>query len=106
MLRNSYDPLARGLFVSAGNKSKALDRHARLVVRAGVLGMGLVGLLTGVSLVYGGWLDTQAPVQLDLVQLWVSRIGGPILLAQGAYYSWVPFRKPALLAKVLRFERK
>ncbi|MBI3556209.1 MAG: hypothetical protein HY074_08095 [Deltaproteobacteria bacterium] len=59
----------------------------------------MIGFLTGLLLCYGGWIS---PSNLDVVQLWVSRLGGPLLLLQGVVYSWLPFRRP-LGATILRF---
>lgn len=91
-----YDPLRAPIY---SRRSMRINVRAKLVVRLGVFGMGVIGLLTGLLLCYGGWLGSS---ELDAVQLWVSRVGGPLLLAQGLVYSWLPFRK-AVGATILPF---
>jgi hypothetical protein len=83
--------------------SSRVHRHSKFIVRLGVLGFGLVSWISGGLLSYTGWVD---PSGLDAIQLWISRIAGPMLLGQGVFYLWVPFRKlaspAAPLAKVIR----
>lgn len=95
-VRQSYDPLQSTHFFGTGIH---VNRHAKWVVRLGIFGIGSVSLLTGILLFYGGWVS---PDNMDVVQIWISRFGGPILLAQGLVYGWLPFRKPAA-AKVIAF---
>jgi hypothetical protein len=90
-----FDPLRARVF----GGPPLVNARAKLVVRSGVFGMGLLCMLTGLSLLYGGWLSPQG---LDPVQLWVSRIAGPLLLLQGIAHARLPFRRPAG-ARVLAF---
>ncbi|MEW6056472.1 MAG: hypothetical protein AB1540_07640 [Bdellovibrionota bacterium] len=86
----SIDPFrTRNPFTKAS--ATQVNRRAKFVVRAGVFGLGTVGLVTGSVLCYGGWVD---PGEMDLVQVWISRVGGPFLLLQGLVYVWLPFRQP------------
>lgn len=92
-----FDPLRAPVY---SNGFMRINKRAKLVIRMGVLGIGVVGLLTGALLCYGGWLSSGG---LDAVQLWVSRVGGPLLIAQGIFYSWLPFRRVTMNATILPF---
>lgn len=78
-----------------------VSNRAKLVVRAGVFGIGLISFFCGLILSYGGWLDPQA---MDIIQIWLSRVSGPALIIQGLVYCYSPFRRPAAkLAAVIPF---
>ena len=89
VLNHSFNPFTARLL----GRPERLNARTKFVVRAGVLCIGLVSALCGVLLCYGGWFD---PQNMDIIQVWISRLGGPALLAQGAIYSWLPFRNPRL----------
>lgn len=84
-----FDPFKARFF----GCSHRLNTRTKLVVRAGIVVIGLVSALCGFLLCYGGWFD---PQNMDIVQVWISRLGGPALLAQGVIYSWLPFRNPRM----------
>jgi hypothetical protein len=91
----NYDPFK----VLPATRAIRVDRRTKLIVRSGIFGIGIVSFLTGLLLCYGGWADPQG---MDLIQLWISRLGGPVLLLQGILYLWLPFRKrPVRLAPVI-----
>lgn len=75
-----FDPLV-GQSSFSGQSVVCVNNQAKFVIRFGVLGMGFISLLTGVLLCVAGWGG--AHHELDLVQLWVARIGGPLLVGQG-----------------------
>lgn len=93
--RFSFDPLRTTIF---GGLTR-VNIRAKLIVRSGVFGLGMLMVLTGMILVYGGWLSSSG---MDSIQLWISRFSGPVLLVQGFIYAWLPFRKAAM-AKIIAF---
>jgi hypothetical protein len=95
-----YDPLRTQLHTG---RLVRVNRGAKLVVRSGVIGIGLVCLLTGTLLFHAGWLSPDA--NMDVVQLWISRFSGPLLLFQGLAYTFLPFRRPEA-AKVIPFPKR
>ena len=78
-----------------------VNRRTKLVVRSGILGVGVISLIMGALLSYSGWISTE---NLDLIQLWVSRVSGPVLIIQGLFYGWIPFRRP-VAAPVISLDR-
>jgi hypothetical protein len=98
----SYDPLH--LRFQAATPS-SIDLRAKSVLRYGILGLGMVSILSGLLLSYGGWISQIQDPGFDVVQLWISRISGPMLVIQGLFYIWSPFRRPAA-AKVIAFRRR
>jgi hypothetical protein len=86
----AFDPL-RAQVIGNGAALR-VNSGAKLIVRSGVLVIGLICFLTGLSMIYGGWFSGAG--ELDAVQLWVSRAGGPLLVLYGLVSAWLPFRRP------------
>ena len=95
---NFFDPIKQI------RSSTPVDARAKLIVRSGILGIGIVSILSGILLFYAGWLCS-TEVEMDIIQLWISRLAAPMLVAQGIFYTWSPFRRPPA-AKVIAFRRR
>lgn len=86
------DPLGTSVLRS----SIRVNAQAKLVVKAGVFGIGLMSFFCGLLLCYGGWVDPQT---MDIIQVWIARVSGPVLVIQGLFYARVPFRRGPVYAR-------
>lgn len=97
--REGFDPLKPQ---KPNVSAMRISRQSRMIVRLGVWGIALVSLLGGGIFIYAGWINS---LGLDLFQLWVSRVGGVLLIIQGLFYVYLPFRNDNP-GKILSFESK
>lgn len=74
-------------------KAELVDARAKLVIRIGVAGTGLIVMLSGALLLF------PSPES----QLWLSWVLGPVLLVYGALQTLAPFRR-AKAAEVIRLD--